>query len=80
MPKLSFSTEEILALSEAIGKMATLWDVSMSKDRLNEYLFTLTEQNTTMPFAKIMHSIALARMQDHTFPMPADILMREMRS
>lgn len=79
MPKLTCTDDDITRLSQAITDMATLWDIPMSEKRLGQYLYTLTVQNTTIPFEKLMHSIALARMQDHTFPMPADILQRELR-
>ena len=79
MSKLLFTAEEIKALTEAITNMAILWETPMSSKRLEQYLYTLTEQNTTMAFPRLMRSIALARMQDHAFPMPADILQREVR-
>ena len=79
MPPIVFTTEEIATLSDAIADMATLWDVQMPQPRLEQYLLTLTVQNTTMTFARLMRSITLARMQDHAFPMPADILQREVR-
>ena len=75
-----FTDEQILELSAAIMEMALLWDVTMSSKRLEQYVFTLTRQNQSMNFPTLMHSIALARMQDHYFPMPADILQREMRA
>ena len=79
MANIEWTDSEIAALSDAIMKMAVLWEKSMSKERLAEYLYTLTVQNTTMPFDKLMRSMALARMQDHDFPMPSDILQRELR-
>ncbi len=76
---LSFTDEEIDALSAEICDMAVLWNEPMPTPRLKQYLRTLTVQNRTLTFARLMRSIELARMQDHTFPMPADILQRAVR-
>ena len=77
---LTFTDEEIDALSAEICDMAVLWNEPMPTTRLKQYLRTLTMQNRTITFARLMRSIELARMQDHAFPMPADILQREVRS
>ncbi len=77
--KLAFTDEEVAQLSRAIVDMAILWDETMSEKRLQQYVHTLTAQNTRYGFAQLMRSIELARIQDRVFPMPADILQREMR-
>ena len=79
MPKLTFTAEQIAAISTAIENMAVLWNEHMSEARLAQFIYTLTVQNTTMSHDKILHSIALARMQDSRFPMPSDILQRPIR-
>lgn len=80
MPNLlAFTDEEVEALSTEILEMAVLWSESMPPQRMKQYLRTLTVQNKTMTFTRLMRSIELARMQDHAFPMPADILQREVR-
>ena len=79
MPNLIFTDAELDTLSTEIMEMAVLWNEHMPPPRLKQYLRTLTIQNTTMTFARLMRSIMLARMQDHAFPMPADILQREVR-
>ena len=79
MPDIEFTPSDIQQLSDAITDMAILWDVPMPPKRLEQYMKTLTTQNTSMSFARLMRSITLARMQDHAFPMPADILQREVR-
>ena len=73
-----FTANEIDQLTLAITDMAILWDVPMSPKRLEQYLMVLSQQRA-MPFSKIMRSINLARVQDRVFPMPADILQRDLR-
>ena len=79
MPKIPFTVEQIQALEQAILDAAILWEEPMSPRRLEQFIITLTVQNTTMSYGKMMRSIELARMQDRHFPMPSDILNRELR-